>query len=914
MSGISGKLANKFLGLGLVVAIAVIVPIVPLLKGYHDRIADTERERAGVAVHREMRLILQDVQRHRGATTSLLSGKEQFRERADKARAGVDSAIVKADAAIAANQERLGKIEGWDKFKTGWQALRGGFAALQPGANIQQHNELIGDLLVAMGAASDQSGLVLDPDLDTFYMMTFSVLEIPQATERMGQSRALGSLILSEKSLTQERRDAMIGAFAEMRLREKAIVTAGAKVLAANPEVGGRIKTTFDEARAGIALFIGNVDQNILKADPLTYDPARYFDETTHAIDASFKLYDDGVKGLDDLLGQRIAGMQATRLYTVAGAFGIVAIAAYLAFVILRRVNRSVVQASDALDQIAAGRLDVPLAADSNDEIGHLVGRLDEMQKQLREQLERERRIANENLRIKVALDVTSNNVMVADPDGNIIYCNSAVLTMMRNAEADIRRDLPNFRADGILGSNFDSYHKNPAHQRGILAKLREAYRAEMMIGGRYFALVATPIVNAQGERLGTAVEWRDRTAEVLIEQEVSGIIEAAVSGDFSQRLDSERMSGFFRQLSTGVNDLLEANSRALSDVGAMLTRLSSGDLSQKIETDYRGMLGKLKDDANTTVDNLQEIVQSIKAATDAINIAAKEIASGNQDLSGRTEQQASSLEETASSMEELTGTVRQNADNARQANELAGNAQKVAEQGGAVVGKVVQTMSSIHQASSKIADIIGVIDSIAFQTNILALNAAVEAARAGEQGRGFAVVATEVRSLAQRSAAAAKEIKGLISDSVEKVDSGTKLVDQAGRTMAEVVASINRVARIMADIASASHEQSAGIDQVSLAVSQMDEVTQQNAALVEEAAAAAESLQEQAQNLAQAVSVFHLSGRTTTPPPSATAKPRAKPVAPRAALPHHEPVRLHKAAVRQPVANGTADDEWDEF
>ena len=298
-----------------------------------------------------------------------------------------------------------------------------------------------------------------------------------------------------------------------------------------------------------------------------------------------------------------------------------------------------------------------------------------------------------------------------------------------------------------------------------------------------------------------------------------------------------------------------------MGDIGGMLTRLSQGDLTHKIDTEYQGMLGRLKDDANVTVDNLQEIIYSIKSATDAINTAAQEIASGNQDLSSRTEQQASSLEETASSMEELTSTVRQNADNARQANELANSAQLVAEKGGQVVGLVVETMGAIHESSSKISDIISVIDGIAFQTNILALNAAVEAARAGEQGRGFAVVATEVRNLAQRSAAAAREIKGLISDSVDKVQTGGRLVDQAGQTMEEVVASIQRVAKIMADISSATREQSAGIEQVGLAVTQMDEMTQQNAALVEQAAAAAESLEEQARNLSQSVSVFRLSG-----------------------------------------------------
>ncbi|MDP3539363.1 MAG: methyl-accepting chemotaxis protein [Azonexus sp.] len=528
---------------------------------------------------------------------------------------------------------------------------------------------------------------------------------------------------------------------------------------------------------------------------------------------------------------------------------------------VTRQITRPLQEAMEVADSVASGNLENRIDLSGKDEPAHLMQALEKMQSDLKLRTETERQVANEALRIKVALDVTSNNVMVADPDGKIIYCNASVLEMMRTAESDIRKQLPNFRADAILGSNFDIYHQQASHQRNVLAALKGVHPAKIDIGGRHFSLIASPIINERNDRLGTVVEWRDCTAEVRIEGEVSDIISAAVAGDFSKRLDAGKMTGFFKQISEGINDLLEANTRALGDVGEMLARMSHGNLTQKIDTNYRGMLGKLKDDANATVDNLQEIIFSIKDATDAINTAAREIASGNQDLSSRTEEQASSLEETASSMEQLTSTVRQNADSSRQANEFATNAQQVAVKGGEMVGQVVQTMSDIHKSSSKIADIIGVIDGIAFQTNILALNAAVEAARAGEQGRGFAVVATEVRNLAQRSAAAAKEIKMLISDSVDKVEAGNRLVDQAGRTMEEVVASIKRVARIMTDISEASREQTSGIEQVSLAVTQMDEMTQQNAALVEEAAAAAESLEEQARSLSQTVSVFRLPG-----------------------------------------------------
>ena len=299
-------------------------------------------------------------------------------------------------------------------------------------------------------------------------------------------------------------------------------------------------------------------------------------------------------------------------------------------------------------------------------------------------------------------------------------------------------------------------------------------------------------------------------------------------------------------------------------DATDIASRIAEGDLTVDVivkQNDTHSLMFAMK----TMRDNLSNIVEEVRSGTDTITTASAEIASGNMDLSSRTEQQAGSLEETPSSMEELTSTVRQNADNARQANQLAASASSVAVKGGDVVSQVVDTMGSIDESAKKIVDIIGVIDSIAFQTNILALNAAVEAARAGEQGRGFAVVASEVRNLAQRSASAAKEIKVLIDDSVDKVTVGSRLVNQAGQTMSEVVDSVQRVTAIIGEIAAASNEQSAGIEQVNQAIGQMDQVTQQNAALVEEAAAAAGSLQDQAENLTKVVEIFKTSTKRAT-------------------------------------------------
>ncbi|GAB6195544.1 methyl-accepting chemotaxis protein [Lysobacter xanthus] len=404
------------------------------------------------------------------------------------------------------------------------------------------------------------------------------------------------------------------------------------------------------------------------------------------------------------------------------------------------------------------------------------------------------------------------------------------------------------------------------------------------------------------------------------VTDEIRTLVDAAKAGDFGTRGNADDYEFIYREMVANLNLLMESADHGIKEVGALLAGVSDGDLTRHADEDLPGQFGELARNANRTVHQLAGIVGQIRMGSQLINTAAAEIASGNNDLSARTESQAASLEETASSMEELTSTVRQNADNARQANQLAIGAADVAQQGGQVVSKVVDTMGAINAASRKIVDIISVIDGIAFQTNILALNAAVEAARAGEQGRGFAVVAAEVRSLAQRSAQAAKEIKGLITDSVEKVGEGTHLVDQAGQTMQEIVTSVKRVSDIIADISAASQEQTSGIEQVNQAILQMDESTQQNATLVEEASAAARQLEQQAVQLVETVAAFQLDEAQAeasaalaraVEPVRAQAEaraPRGRPDMPKATAAAPAPAKVRRSA------KGGNEQHWQEF
>lgn len=473
--------------------------------------------------------------------------------------------------------------------------------------------------------------------------------------------------------------------------------------------------------------------------------------------------------------------------------------------------------------------------------------------------LEEERRQAVRNQRIKQALDGVESCVMVARSDHSIVYMNNSMDADLRKAEAAIQRVVPAFKVDSIEGMHIDRWLSLLCQKEVNVSDSPASQSGEIQIENLVFAYKATPVYE-NDERSGTVLEWQDKTEMVAIEREIEEIVNAVQAGDLEKRVDESNKEGFYLQLGVGMNTFIDVVAKLFYEIAQVMEAMSVGDMTRQMQGEYSGLFATVKDDINKTVHDIRQIIEDIARSTDVIYTSSGEISSGNNNLSQRTEQQAANLEETAASVEELTATVEHNADNTQQASQLAVSARDVAEKGQNTVSEAVMAMGEISASSNKIAEIIGVIDDIAFQTNLLALNASVEAARAGDQGRGFAVVASEVRNLAQRSAASAKEIKDLIQDSVAKVSAGTDLVNESGEQLLEIVTGVKKVGDIIAEIAAASREQSLGIHQVNQAVQEMDEITQQNAALAEQTSAASVSMSEQATEMKNLLGFFMLS------------------------------------------------------
>ncbi|WP_372362964.1 methyl-accepting chemotaxis protein [Xanthomonas sp. NCPPB 1325] len=663
----------------------------------------------------------------------------------------------------------------------------------------------------ALDALRDDSQLVYTPYIESYHLVVATLIYSPDATESLTRldaasdpSQAGDSRAMLREQLNQLQRH-------HVRFRNELDKAMGL-LEQPDPALADAARTEATRATAALTALATALDGSDTQADT----------QWNAALDALGQAMQDlsstSLQALQRQSQRHLADARNAMWQAIAGLSLLALLIATLCWYTLSRLTRNVRRAAAVAANIARGDLDERIVAPSHDETGQLLDNMRRMQEQLQRVLAAQSEMAQRHdagqISYRMQADSFPGAYATMVHDTNALVGSHVAVTlqlaqiMSRYAIGDLSQDMDRLPGEkAVLSDTMDTVKRNLS----------------------------------------------------AMNSEIRLLAQAAANGDFSVRGDAQRFQYDFRAMVDSLNQLMATADANLLSLSTVLQAIAAGDLTTRMHGDFHGVFARMRDDANATVTQLADIVGRIQRSTDAINEAASEIASGNQDLSQRTEQQAANLEETAASMEELTSTVRNNAEHARRANQLVVGAASVASQGGEVVGQVVGTMAGIQAASKKIADIIGVIDGIAFQTNILALNAAVEAARAGEQGRGFAVVASEVRTLAQRSAGAAKEIKQLIDDSVSRVDHGNQLVGQAGRTMQDIVDSVRNVTTIMQEISEASQQQSQGIEQVGQTIAQMDQATQQNAALVEEATAAARSMEEQAQQLRDAVSVFQL-------------------------------------------------------
>ena len=878
----------------LLIVVALLVPSALLsifyLKNANGTVRQASTELTGARYTRELDNFLFEVIRHRAMASVVLNGDANRKDAVATVAAAVDKAAADLDKVDSDVGKDLGTTADWQALKSDWSTLKSKALTLAPDDSAAQHNDLIRKLLDFSTSVTQASGLARDPEQISSTLVGLATGKMPEAVNRAGIVRDRATSGVLRGYLSEGDRTTIAMARQETQSLLGQIERQLASIDSASPDVRAKVTPGFQKAKEAFATYSSFVDQMLLKATEVKVTGDAMFDASNSSIDGFVALSNAAYDVMYAEVDKRASEQAMTRNLTVLTIAATIGLALALSWLITRALTGPMTRAISVFGAISGGQYDNEISHTSVDEVGQVLRALDDMQGKLRAQIEAERAQAEENARVRAALDNVSSNVMVADQNFKIIYTNQAVRSMLNEAEVDIRKDLPQFSAANIMGSPVDVLSKNPGADRRLYQDLRGANNSEVTLGRRTFKLVANPVTDSHGARAGTVFEWTDRTQEVGVEGEMQSMLSAVLAGDLERRIAVDGKQAFFKAMSEGVNHL---------------------------------------------ADNMTDVVRRVKGAASEVYRGAEEISQGNANLSQRTEEQSSSLEETASSMEQMTSTVKQNADNAGQANQLATAARDQAEKGGSVVSQAVRAMADINDASRRIADIIGVIDEIAFQTNLLALNAAVEAARAGEQGRGFAVVASEVRNLAGRSATAAKEIKELIQDSVKKVSDGSALVTHSGQTLEQIVASVKKVSDIVAEIAAASREQSSGIEQVNRAVMQMDELTQQNAALVEQATASSQAMADQARELNEMMSRYSVAGEVGTGRSrasshgegapvvgaadgvSADRRTKARPWAKRTAaagLPAAAAPASAPAARKQAAAGGASDSDWQEF
>ncbi len=748
-------------------------------------------------------------------------------------------------AALEQSAEKFrGLIKESTSFKPFFEKLKAATADLG-NQSFGDLNDIVNQGIAFIDEIKAISLLDLDPEPESYYLIIPASQIMPRLTNTLGRLRAG----LTFDALNDHNAHRIVDTAFEMNKVE--LILEELNVSIANavkhnqgsmPDLKERLEQTLRDTGA----FLAQARRDISAKKRGAVYAEEVFAGSTKLVGSLYALQGDMFRHLNQLLSGREFAAFRNIILIMLLSLGILALCGGLFFLALRGIReRSQLLVND-LSQMESGVFSGYVPATGEDELDTIVLKLRGMKNRLGLDMTETKILLQETLRNKVALDNVSANIMIADAEGTIIYMNKAVKNMMLEAEAQIQQTLPNFRVSAILGSKMDGYHKVPENQRNILQSLQKTYEKQIHLGDRTFDLVLTPVVDENGERLGGALQWIDRTSELKIQKEIEEVVSLATKGDYSVRIDLTGKVGFMKLLSQGLNEINEITEAAMRDLANVVAFMSQGDMTQSITADYQGLFGEIKVSINKMTVTLSDLIGNIASNAGNLISASQQVNATAQSISQSATEAAANVEESSASLEEMVATIVQNTENTMRTSSIAVEAAKKAVEGGRAVTETVEVMRDISKK-------IELVEEIAYQTNLLALNAAIEAARAGDHGRGFAVVASEVRELAERSRAAAQEIGALVQRSVG-------ISEKAGELLQVIVPTIQNTADLVQEVNAASQQQKIGVEQMQQSMHQLDSVTQSNASASEEMASTAEELSAQASTLQETISSFKLS------------------------------------------------------
>ncbi len=838
----------RLIGASFILPIIILMAIFAMEK--NQEINFSKMELTGVEYISPLIVLMSDITKHRGITNALLNGDDSFREKLPEVRNNIAKDIQLIESIHKRLGEKLKVNDAWQEVKSSWNQLGEQAVNLPAATSFKQHTELLENIITLISRVGDSSRLIMDPEIDSNYLMQLIVLRIPELNNLLGILRGKGSGIIASGELSESDKATITQLHTLMTKRVKQTIHNLDIVFENNTRLKNLMGTQLNDFKQSTNNFTQLIESSLLQnSNPALYDSKTFFSTGTDAIVKSSKLFNESAKQLTALLNTRINKYYTKMSIELGIMLVLIALSVSLTLFVSRLMTRASKQTLQVFNNIGNGKFDSDIKIETQDELGEMLQELKALQTRLSVDIKTARDDATKFGRIKTALDVAGTNIMMADANNTIIYMNKAVQEMFDNIKDTLVENIPNFNINHLLGQSIDVFHQHPSHQKNLLKNLKETYVSKVSVGDVDLQITANPVYANDGERLGTVVEWQDQTAQNKV---INRLVDASYSGDFSTLEVGNSKDQAYIDLAKNINNMLETTGSTIDEVVNVLEGLAQGDLSKTIEGEYHGVFKRLQTSVNTTISKLSGVIEVLKDHSDGSTSASLEVSSAATNIGQGSSEQAASLEEISSSMEQMSANVRQSADNAGQTEKIAQKVANDAEESGQSVSEAVVAMKDI-------AEKISIIEEIARQTNLLALNAAIEAARAGEHGKGFAVVADEVRKLAERSQKAAEEIGALSGSTVVKAE-------QAGEQLLKLVPEIQKTAELVQEISQASREQDIGSEEINRALQQLDQTVQRSAASSEELAASAGILSRQAEEQRETMSFFTLAKTTTTP------------------------------------------------